>query len=94
MTDLSQLPPLHPERIKEARASLLWVRDPNVIPDSPEHDAFRLAETNLAALEVVQKLQTGFGFAPDLYDKVEMAKTTVAQGRTILGLLKGLTGKK
>lgn len=91
MTDLSQLPPLHPKRVE---LSLKIWSDPAQQASIDDVSLMLAQETACKALEVVQKLQTGFGFAPDLYDKVEMAKTTVAQGRTILGLLKGLTGKK
>lgn len=46
-------------------------------------------ETARAALKVVQKLQTGFGFAPDLYERIEMVKRTRDEGRAVVGLIKG-----
>ena len=79
-SDLATLPPLHPDRVRAA------LRDVKRLGEgmSPTH------ETCLKALEVITKLQTGFGFAPDLYDKVEMVKRTTEQGRTVFGFIKGL----
>lgn len=87
MTDLSKLPPLHPERVKAAEE---FFAD----GDGWKDPAWSYRETAHAALEVVQKLQTGFGFAPDLYDKVEMAKKTASQGQAIFNAVKSLIGKK
>lgn len=88
MTDLSKLPPLHPERIGWA------IRFDSAYTGTPLDERLLYGETARAALEVVQKLQSGFGFAPDLYDKIEMAKTTVAQGRTVFGALRALMNRK
>lgn len=85
MSDLSQLPPLHPKRVTHAVG---------ILEQLPEDKKSLSSESALKALEVVQKLQTGFGFAPDLYDKVEMAKSTVEQGRTVFGALKALMNRK
>lgn len=90
MTDLSRLPPLHPERVKSA-VSVLNADLGGQTVELGVHQ--RGVETALKALEVVQKLQSGFGFAPDLYDKVEMAKATVEQGRTVFGAIKALMKK-
>jgi hypothetical protein len=92
MSDIDTLPPLHPRRVKEARE---WFANPQGVRELYWDAACeRLMETAKAALEVTHKLQTGFGFAPDLYEKVEMAKTAVTQGRTIYGVLKGLMSRK
>lgn len=94
MTDLSQFPPLHPERIRWALKywsdDMRCVSDANVRCTLTERECGAMRDTIFKSLEVVQKLQSGFGFAPDLYDKIEMAKTTVAQGRTVFGALKAL----
>lgn len=88
MTNLSQLPPLHPKRVEWAMKF-----DPSHTGNPLEQRAL-YGETAQKAFEVVQKLQSGFGFAPDLYDKVEMAKATIEQGRTVFGAIKALMNRK
>ena len=87
MTDLSKLPVLHPERIKACRE--FDFDDTGTTLEDREI----MGETAHAACEIVQKLQTGFGFAPDLYEKVEMVKRTTEQGRSVVGLIKGFLNK-
>lgn len=87
MSDLSQFPPLHPKRVE---LSLKIWSDPAQQASIDDVSLMLTQETACKALEVVQKLQTGFGFAPDLYDKVEMAKTTFGQGKRIHETIKAL----
>jgi len=85
-TDLSQLPPLHPDRVN---AALKLTRSGGT---PLERDLAE--ETARKALEVVKKLQTGFGFAPDLYDKVDQARTFGQHAGEIFKQVRKMLGQK